>query len=70
LLRAWASPFADVVFCPTGGIDAQSAPDYLALANVAVVGGSWLTPPEAIAAGDWIRVERLAREAANLSRGV
>ena len=70
LLKAWGSPFADVVFCPTGGIDAQSAPDYLALANVAVVGGSWLTPPEAIAAGDWIRVERLAREAANLSRGV
>jgi 2-dehydro-3-deoxyphosphogluconate aldolase/(4S)-4-hydroxy-2-oxoglutarate aldolase len=68
LLKAWASPFADVVFCPTGGIDAASAPDYLALANVRVVGGSWLTPPEAIAAADWTRIERLARAAASLAR--
>jgi len=68
LLKAWASPFADVVFCPTGGIDAASAPEYLALANVKVVGGSWLTPPEAILAADWIRIERLARDAASLER--
>jgi 2-dehydro-3-deoxyphosphogluconate aldolase / (4S)-4-hydroxy-2-oxoglutarate aldolase len=68
LLKAWASPFADVAFCPTGGIDARSAPEYLALANVKVVGGSWLTPPEAIAAGDWAQIERLARAAAALAR--
>ena len=68
LLKSWASPFADVAFCPTGGIDAASAREYLALANVRVVGGSWLTPPEAVAAGDWIRIERLARDAASLER--
>ena len=68
MLKAWAGPFADVVFCPTGGIDATSAPDYLALANVKVVGGSWLTPADAIAAGDWPRIERLARDAAGLAR--
>jgi len=67
MLKAWASVFADVSFCPTGGITAASAPDYLALANVKVVGGSWLTPPDALAAADWPRVERLAREAAGLA---
>jgi 2-dehydro-3-deoxyphosphogluconate aldolase/(4S)-4-hydroxy-2-oxoglutarate aldolase len=68
MLKAWASPFADVAFCPTGGIDAATAPEYLALANVEVVGGSWLTPPPAIAAGDWSRIEQLARAAAGLAR--
>ncbi len=66
LLRAWASPFPDVVFCPTGGIGAATAPDYLALGNVAVVGGTWLTPPDALAAADWPRITRLAREASAL----
>jgi 2-dehydro-3-deoxyphosphogluconate aldolase/(4S)-4-hydroxy-2-oxoglutarate aldolase len=68
LLKAWASPFADIAFCPTGGIDAASAPEYLALANVKVVGGSWLTPVDAILAADWPRIERLARDAATLER--
>ncbi|MEO8311976.1 MAG: bifunctional 4-hydroxy-2-oxoglutarate aldolase/2-dehydro-3-deoxy-phosphogluconate aldolase [Caldimonas sp.] len=68
MLKAWASVFADVAFCPTGGITAASAPGYLALANVEVVGGSWLTPPDALATADWTRVERLAREAASLER--
>jgi len=67
MLKAWASVFADVSFCPTGGITAASAPDYLALANVKVVGGSWLTPPDALASADWPRIERLAREAASLA---
>jgi len=67
ILKAWASVFADISFCPTGGITAASAPDYLALANVAVVGGSWLTPPDALAAVDWPRIESLAREAASLA---
>jgi len=67
MLKAWASVFADVSFCPTGGITAASAPDYLALANVKVVGGSWLTPADVLAAADWPRVEALAREAARLA---
>jgi 2-dehydro-3-deoxyphosphogluconate aldolase/(4S)-4-hydroxy-2-oxoglutarate aldolase len=66
MLKAWASPFADMVFCPTGGITAASAPDYLALPNVKVVGGSWLTPADALGSGDWARITRLAREAAVL----
>jgi 2-dehydro-3-deoxyphosphogluconate aldolase / (4S)-4-hydroxy-2-oxoglutarate aldolase len=66
LLKAWAGPFADIAFCPTGGITAASAPDYLALANVKVVGGSWLTPPDALASADWPRIELLAREASAL----
>lgn len=66
LLKAWASPLADIVFCPTGGIGIGNAADYLALANVRVVGGSWLTPPDALAAGDWPRVTQLAREASAL----
>ena len=66
MLKAWAGPFADIVFCPTGGITAATAPDFLALPNVKVVGGSWLTPADALAAADWLRVERLAREAASL----
>ncbi len=68
MLKAWASVFADVAFCPTGGINVASAPEYLALANVKVVGGSWLTPPDALAAADWPRIEMLAREAASLER--
>ena len=68
MLKAWSSVFADVSFCPTGGISAASAPDYLALANVKVVGGSWLTPADALATADWSRIEALAREAARLAR--
>jgi 2-dehydro-3-deoxyphosphogluconate aldolase / (4S)-4-hydroxy-2-oxoglutarate aldolase len=68
LLKAWAGPFADVAFCPTGGISAASAPEYLALANVAVVGGSWLTPADAFASEDWPRMTRLAQAAASLAR--
>ena len=66
MLKAWASPFADIAFCPTGGITAASAPDYLALGNVKVVGGSWLTPADALAGADWPRIARLAREASSL----
>lgn len=53
-------------FCPTGGITAASAPSYLALANVGCVGGTWITPADALAAGDWDRVSALAAEAARL----
>lgn len=67
-LASVASVLPDVVFCPTGGITAGSAGEYLALPNVPCVGGSWLTPSDAVAAGDWERVRALASEAAG-SRG-
>jgi 2-dehydro-3-deoxyphosphogluconate aldolase/(4S)-4-hydroxy-2-oxoglutarate aldolase len=62
-LKAFAGPFPNVRFCPTGGITLASAPGYLALANVVCVGGSWLAPAPAIAAEDWPAIERIAREA-------
>jgi len=68
LLKALAGPFPDVVFCPTGGITLQTAPEFLALPNVKVCGGSWLTPADAVKAGDWDRITRLAAEAAALQR--
>jgi 2-dehydro-3-deoxyphosphogluconate aldolase / (4S)-4-hydroxy-2-oxoglutarate aldolase len=63
LLKAFASPFHDVVFCPTGGITLETAPQFLALPNVKVCGGSWLTPADAVKSGDWARITRLAAEA-------
>ncbi|MEU9758630.1 bifunctional 4-hydroxy-2-oxoglutarate aldolase/2-dehydro-3-deoxy-phosphogluconate aldolase [Streptomyces sp. NPDC047985] len=65
-LTALSSPLPQARFCPTGGISAASAPSYLALSNVGSVGGSWMVPADAVAAKDWARVERLAREAAAL----
>ena len=67
-LKAVAAPLAGLRFCPTGGIGAATAPAYLALANVACVGGSWIAPQDAVAAGDWARIERLAAAAAALKR--
>ncbi|MBL8288471.1 MAG: bifunctional 4-hydroxy-2-oxoglutarate aldolase/2-dehydro-3-deoxy-phosphogluconate aldolase [Rubrivivax sp.] len=66
MLKALAGPFPDIAFCPTGGISAETAPQYLALPNVRVVGGSWLTPAAAMRAGDWARITALARAAAAL----
>ena len=66
MLKAFAGPFTDVLFCPTGGISAATAPQFLALANVKVCGGSWLTPADAVAEKDWARITRLAREAGAL----
>ncbi len=63
MLQALGGPFPDVVFCPTGGINLETARQFLALPNVKVCGGSWLTPAAAVAAGDWARITRLAREA-------
>lgn len=65
-LGALASPLPRARFCPTGGIDAERAPGYLALPNVGCVGGSWMVPPDAIKVGDWSRIERLAAGAAAL----
>ena len=68
MLKALAGPFPDVVFCPTGGITLETAPQFLALPNVKVCGGSWLTPADALATGDWARITQLAREAGALRR--
>ncbi len=65
-LRAVSGPLPQARFCPTGGVTPASAPDYLALPNVGCVGGSWLTPADAVAAGDWERISKLAAEAAAL----
>jgi len=66
MLKALGSPFPDVTFCPTGGVTAASAPEFLALPNVACVGGSWLTPRDAVTAGDWKKITALARETVGL----
>jgi 2-dehydro-3-deoxyphosphogluconate aldolase/(4S)-4-hydroxy-2-oxoglutarate aldolase len=66
MLKALGGPFPDIVFCPTGGITAETAPQYLALPNVKVCGGSWLTPGDAVRTGDWGRITRLAGEASAL----
>ena len=68
MLNALAGPLGDVMFCPTGGISEASAPSYLACANVACVGGSWLTPKDALKAGDWARITALATAAAALGK--
>lgn len=66
MLRAVAAPIPEIRFCPTGGIGLASAADYLALPNVICIGGSWLTPADALRAGDWRRIATLAAEAAAL----
>ena len=66
MLKALAGPFADMRFCPTGGITPETAPLFLALPNVAACGASWLTPADAMASGDWSRITRLARAATAL----
>ncbi|HEY2872170.1 MAG TPA: bifunctional 4-hydroxy-2-oxoglutarate aldolase/2-dehydro-3-deoxy-phosphogluconate aldolase [Reyranella sp.] len=67
-LKAMAAPLAGLRFCPTGGIGLSTAPAYLALPNVACVGGSWVAPRDAVAAGDWSRLSHLAEQAAALKR--
>ncbi|KOV71069.1 bifunctional 4-hydroxy-2-oxoglutarate aldolase/2-dehydro-3-deoxy-phosphogluconate aldolase [Streptomyces sp. MMG1121] len=66
-LRSLSGPLPQARFCPTGGIGPANAPEYLALPNVGCVGGSWMVPADAVAAGDWARIEQLAREAAGLA---
>ena len=68
MLQALGAPFPDVLFCPTGGITRATAADYLALPNVACVGGSWVAPQAMQSAGDWSGIEALARDAASLRR--
>jgi 2-dehydro-3-deoxyphosphogluconate aldolase/(4S)-4-hydroxy-2-oxoglutarate aldolase len=69
MLKALAGPFPDIAFCPTGGITPETAPQFLALPNVKVCGGSWLTPADAVEQGDWPLITRLAREAQALRQG-
>lgn len=68
LLKALAGPFPDVAFCPTGGLTPQNAGEFLALPNVLVCGGSWLTPASLVARGDWAAITELARQTASLRR--
>ena len=69
ILNAWGGPFGDVRFCPTGGVTAANALDFLALPNVVCVGGSWLTPLDVLARGNWAQVTALAFQASRLGRG-
>lgn len=66
MLKAFAGPLPQLTFCPTGGITSATAPEYLALPNVACVGGSWLTPATLLRARDWAGITRLAAQAAAL----
>ncbi|WP_349257297.1 bifunctional 4-hydroxy-2-oxoglutarate aldolase/2-dehydro-3-deoxy-phosphogluconate aldolase [Novimethylophilus sp.] len=68
LLKAWGGPFTDVKFCPTGGVSPENASQLLALSNVVCVGGSWLTPSDLMAKGDWAKITELAKQAAAFSR--
>lgn len=67
MLKALASPFGDVRFCPTGGVSAETLQEFLRQPNVALVGGSWLTPADAVKARDWKRIATLARQATELA---
>lgn len=68
LIASLAAPLPDLSFCPTGGVDLEKAPEYLRLPNVPCVGGSWMLQKAALAAGDYLAVEALARDAAELKR--
>lgn len=66
-LKGMAPLIPEVRFCPTGGIKAENLHDFLALPNVFTVGGTWLTPADAVRERRWADIERLAREAAALA---
>ncbi|WP_414729449.1 bifunctional 4-hydroxy-2-oxoglutarate aldolase/2-dehydro-3-deoxy-phosphogluconate aldolase [Zhongshania aliphaticivorans] len=67
MLKSILGPLPQLRFCPTGGINPDNAMEYLSLANVACVGGTWMLDKAAIAAGDWAEIERLSRMAAGLA---
>ena len=69
MLKAIGAPIPDVSFCPTGGVSPENLKDFLKLPNVAMAGGSWLTPADALNAGDWAKITQLAREASLLAAG-
>ncbi|MCB2016784.1 MAG: bifunctional 4-hydroxy-2-oxoglutarate aldolase/2-dehydro-3-deoxy-phosphogluconate aldolase [Hydrogenophaga sp.] len=70
MLKALGAPIPDVQFCPTGGVSPENLKDFLKLPNVAMAGGSWLTPADALAAGDWKTITRLAKEASDIASQV
>ena len=70
MLKALSGPLADMRFCPTGGVSLANLQDFLRLENVAMVGGSWLTPLDLVEAGDWAAITKLAREATELAQAV
>ena len=67
-LKSIAGPLPQVTFCPTGGISAERAPEYLKLPNIVCVGGSWVAPKDAMLAGDWQAITALAEAACKLPR--
>jgi 2-dehydro-3-deoxyphosphogluconate aldolase/(4S)-4-hydroxy-2-oxoglutarate aldolase len=67
MVKALAGPFADMQLCPTGGVSADNMQAYLRQPNVAMVGGSWLTPADALVSGDWARITQLAAQAVALA---
>ena len=67
MLKSWSGPFFDVKFCPTGGVSVSNAKEFLSLPNVVCVGGSWLVPSDALAAGDWPRITELAAQSTLLT---
>ncbi len=69
MVKALRGPFADMHLCPTGGVTPANMQAYLREPNVAMVGGSWLTPADAVASGDWARVTLLAKQAVALAAG-
>jgi len=69
-IKAMQGPFGDALFVPTGGVSLANAADYLSLSNVPAVGGSWILPGDAVAAGDWHTVTRLAREAVDFANNL
>jgi 2-dehydro-3-deoxyphosphogluconate aldolase/(4S)-4-hydroxy-2-oxoglutarate aldolase len=70
MLKALAGPLGDMRFCPTGGVSSDNLLEYLTLPNVPMVGGSWLTPVDLVAQGDWAGISRLAREATQRAAAV
>ncbi|WP_172962277.1 bifunctional 4-hydroxy-2-oxoglutarate aldolase/2-dehydro-3-deoxy-phosphogluconate aldolase [Hydrocarboniclastica marina] len=68
-LKSFAGPLPDIRFCPTGGIKPETAADYLALDNVIAVGGTWLTPQDAVSARDWTRISQIAEDSLRRCRG-
>ncbi|WP_408593880.1 bifunctional 4-hydroxy-2-oxoglutarate aldolase/2-dehydro-3-deoxy-phosphogluconate aldolase [Limnohabitans sp.] len=70
MLQALAGPLGDMQFCPTGGVSLVNMDEFLKLPNVAMVGGSWLTPLDVVQRGDWAEITRLAREATNIAHGL
>jgi 2-dehydro-3-deoxyphosphogluconate aldolase/(4S)-4-hydroxy-2-oxoglutarate aldolase len=70
MLRAMGGPFSDMRFCPTGGVSLANLGEFLRQPNVAMVGGSWLTPADVVAQGDWAAITRLAREATAVAEAV